>query len=204
MIEQLSKKDRPLNRRERQVQDRRNTILSAALQLFESKGYPDTSMEEIAETADVARGTLYNHFESKAEVLLALTDSATAQWLNKGHKELARSQSAISAIREVLNTSAEWFDKHPASARAFCFAMREHIAKQSPNVPPRSLTPLEFVIKAQEDRELTKKLEPHLIVHILDSVLRQHLIEVLTENKHTPFAKDARREVDFLLKRLEP
>ncbi len=75
MIEQLStKKDQPLNRRERQVQDRRNTIMAAALQLFESKGYLETSMEEIAETADVARGTLYNHFESKAEVLLALTD----------------------------------------------------------------------------------------------------------------------------------
>lgn len=205
MIEQLStKKDQPLNRRERQVQDRRNTIMAAALQLFESKGYLETSMEEIAETADVARGTLYNHFESKAEVLLALTDSVAMQWLAKGHKELAVSQSATNAIREVLSAAAEWFDKHPASAKAFCFAMREHIAKQNTAMPPRSLTPITFVKQAQEDGELTNELAPELLIHIFDSILKQHLIKVLNETKHVHFAKEARREVDVLLKKLAP
>lgn len=204
MIEQLSNKEKSLNRRERQVQDRRNNILSAALQLFEGKGYLETSMEEIAETADVARGTLYNHFESKAEVLLALTDSVSNQWIEKGERELGRTKSASQAIREVLGSSAEWFDKHPASAKAFFYAMREHMSKQNTSCPPRSLTPIALVLKAQEDGELTKDLSSELIVHIFDSVLKQQLFNIFTETKHIPFAKEARRQVDLLLKRLAP
>lgn len=201
----MSKTEQPLpNRRERQVQERRNTILTAALQLFESKGYLETSMEEIAETADVARGTLYNHFESKAEVLLALTNSVSTQWLAKGEKEFARSQSATKAIREVLGSSAEWFDKHPASATAFFYAMRELISKANSNSAPHSLTPLKFVIQAQEDGELTKELSADLLVLLIDAVLKQHLINLLTKEKHVHFAKEARREVDFLLTKLAP
>lgn len=204
MIEHVLSEERPMNRRERQVQDRRNNILSAALQLFESKGYLETSMEEIAETADVARGTLYNHFESKSEVLLALTDSVAGQWLGKANKEMARTQSATAAIRELMTTSADWFDKHPASAKAFFYAMREHIAKHNSNVPPRSLVPREFIIKAQEDGELTKELAPELLIHLIDSVLRHHLINLLTGAKRVQFAKDVRREVEFLLTKLAP
>ena len=205
IIEHMSKIEQPtMNRRERQVQERRNTILSAALQLFENKGYLETSMEEIAETADVARGTLYNHFESKAEVLLALTNSVSTQWLAKGEKELALSHSAKNAIREVLGTAAEWFDKHPASARAFFYAMRELISKANECAAPHSLTPLPLVVQAQEDGELTKELAPELLVLIIDSVLKQHLINLLTKEKTGNFAKEARREVDFLLEKFAP
>ncbi len=126
------------------------------------------------------------------------------QWLAKGHKELAVSHSASNAIREVLSAAAEWFDKHPASAKAFCFAMREHIAKQNTAMPPRSLTPITFVKQAQEDGELTNELAPELLIHIFDSILKQHLITVLNETKHVHFAKEARREIDVLLKKLAP
>lgn len=204
MVEQLSKNERQLNRRERQVQERRNTILSAALQLFESKGYLDTSMEEIAETADVARGTLYNHFENKAEVLLALTDSVAQQWLAKGERELARTHSGTNAIREVLGSAAEWFDKHPASAKAFFYAMREHISKANSECAPHMLIPIQYIVKAQEDGELTSEFAPELLVLVIDSVLKQHLINMLTRNKHVPFAQQARQEVDALLRRLAP
>lgn len=193
-----------MNRRERQVQDRRNVILSAALQLFESKGYLETSMEEIAETADVARGTLYNHFESKADVLIALTDSVAGEWLAKGHEELARSGSATSAIREVLSTCASWFDKHPASAKSFFYAMREQITKQNAAIQPRNLTPLEFVIKAQQEGELTLELEAPLLVLMIDSVIKHHLTLLLMNSESQPFAELAKRDLDVVLKRLGP
>lgn len=193
-----------MNRRERQVQERRNDILSAALQLFESKGYLETSMEEIAETADVARGTLYNHFDSKADVLLALTESVAAQWLAKGHKELGRSHSPKAAIREVLGAAAEWFDKHPASAKAFFYAMREHLARHSEDMPKRTLVPREFVVMAQESGELTTDFEPDLLVLLIDTVLRHHLIALLGGKSKGHFAKDLRREVDLLMEKLAP
>lgn len=199
-----SKKKPTLNRRERQVQERRGEILSAALQLFESKGYLETSMEEIAETADVARGTLYNHFESKADVLLALTDSVAEQWLDKGRKTFGKTDSPTKAIKEVLTACAEWFDKHPSSAKAFFYAMRELISRHDSNCPPRSLVPREYVVQAQEEGEITSEFAPDLVVLLLDTVLRHHLIALLQGTKKGQFAKDVQREVSVLLKRLAP
>jgi AcrR family transcriptional regulator len=51
---------------------RRAEILEAALELYSSKGFHDTTMEEVAHAAGVAKGTIYLYFASKEHVLLAL------------------------------------------------------------------------------------------------------------------------------------
>jgi AcrR family transcriptional regulator len=47
---------------------RRERILQAATQLFAERDFHAVQMDEIAERADVAKGTLYNHFRSKEEL----------------------------------------------------------------------------------------------------------------------------------------
>jgi AcrR family transcriptional regulator len=58
--------------RERQKAGRKRDILAAAGELFRRDGYADTSIESIAATADLAAGTVYNYFQSKGDLLLAL------------------------------------------------------------------------------------------------------------------------------------
>src|SRR5437867_3606082 len=53
-------------------EQRRAEILEAALSLFSSKGFHETTMEEVAHAAGVAKGTIYLYFPSKEHVLLAL------------------------------------------------------------------------------------------------------------------------------------
>lgn len=60
----------PLGRRERKKAQTKQKIIDAASQLFWSKGYDATSTQDIAEAADLATGTLYLHFESKADIAL--------------------------------------------------------------------------------------------------------------------------------------
>ena len=50
----------------------RTQILSAAADLFAEQGYEQTSIDEIAKKADIAKGTFYYHFESKEDVVIAL------------------------------------------------------------------------------------------------------------------------------------
>lgn len=57
----------------------RQRIIRAADQLFATKGYVGTSMEDISIEADVAIRTIYLHFDSKAAVLLAYFDA----WLDE-------------------------------------------------------------------------------------------------------------------------
>jgi AcrR family transcriptional regulator len=52
--------------------ERREEILQAALRLFGEKGFNETTVEDIAEGAGVAKGTIYLYFPSKEHILLAL------------------------------------------------------------------------------------------------------------------------------------
>jgi len=61
--------DQSLSRRERKKLETRQALSEAALALFREKGYRATTVEEITERADVAKGTFFNYFSSK-EMLL--------------------------------------------------------------------------------------------------------------------------------------
>lgn len=52
-------------------------LLDAATKLFETKGYFATTVEQITEEAGVSKGLVYNYFNSKEELLVALLESAT-------------------------------------------------------------------------------------------------------------------------------
>tara|TARA_B100000446_G_scaffold50935_1_gene46926 strand:- start:217 stop:852 length:636 start_codon:yes stop_codon:yes gene_type:complete len=64
-----------LTRRERRKLEVQNKICKAAVELFESIGVEDTTVEEICERADVARKTFYNYYPSKQELIRALCDT---------------------------------------------------------------------------------------------------------------------------------
>ena len=51
---------------------KRAAILVAAVNEFQKNGFAGTSMDRIAETADVSKRTVYNHFPSKDELFMAM------------------------------------------------------------------------------------------------------------------------------------
>lgn len=53
---------------------RRGQLLAAAQEVFVSRGYHATSMDDIADRAGVSKPVLYQHFPSKLELYLALLD----------------------------------------------------------------------------------------------------------------------------------
>lgn len=76
-------------RREAQKHERERRILSAARRLFDRKGYAKTSMEDVAERAGLAVGTLYNYFRSKDDLLLAIMRREADRLLRIGERILA-------------------------------------------------------------------------------------------------------------------
>jgi len=54
---------------ERRKEETRQKIISVATQLFREYGYDATTMEQIAEEADIAKGTLYNYFPVKEAIV---------------------------------------------------------------------------------------------------------------------------------------
>jgi len=60
------------SRKEREKQERRQSILKSATEVFFEKGFEKSSMEMIAERSQLAKGTLYLYFKSKEDLYMAL------------------------------------------------------------------------------------------------------------------------------------
>lgn len=81
----------PLGRRERNKRRVRERLYSSAIELFIQKGYEQTSVDEIAEAADVARGTFFNHFQRKEDLITAW-EERRRQHLTENWKNLSMAQ----------------------------------------------------------------------------------------------------------------
>src|SRR6266516_2286853 len=58
--------------KEKQRKEREELILQAAEEVFQEKGYYETSMDEIAARVGIAKGTIYTHFPGKEELVVAI------------------------------------------------------------------------------------------------------------------------------------
>jgi len=81
--------------RETGVKDR---ILETASRLFYDQGYNQTGINQIIDEADIARASLYHHFPSKTDLLLAYLDRTHELWF----EELEVYMRPIAGARERL------------------------------------------------------------------------------------------------------
>ncbi|MGH2833630.1 MAG: TetR/AcrR family transcriptional regulator, partial [Solirubrobacteraceae bacterium] len=71
----VSLKERPPRlTREQQRRQTRERLLSSALEVFEARGYADSSLEEIAQRAGYTRKAVYSNFSGKGELLLEIVE----------------------------------------------------------------------------------------------------------------------------------
>jgi len=64
----------PRSLKEKQRQEREELILQAAEEVLTEKGYYDTSVDEIASRVGIAKGTVYLHFPSKEDLVIAILE----------------------------------------------------------------------------------------------------------------------------------
>jgi AcrR family transcriptional regulator len=76
----------PADPADRAKQERRRQILSAAKAVFAEAGYHGASIHAIIERAQIARGTFYLYFESKASVFDSILDQAMAELRARMHR----------------------------------------------------------------------------------------------------------------------
>ncbi|SFI78842.1 MULTISPECIES: TetR/AcrR family transcriptional regulator [Microbacterium] len=89
-----------VNKRELQKETTRKRLLSTALDLFQSKGYVATTIDDIAVAAASTRVTFYAHFPSRRDIMLSLIDELN-QILERGASDTGRSTASalVDAVR---------------------------------------------------------------------------------------------------------
>jgi len=87
----------PGSRRERKKAASRQQIIAAAIALFAKRGIHDVTVDEIARAADVGKGTIYNYFETKEDIVVAyLVDTEARAQAEIG--ALSKSRGKLDAI----------------------------------------------------------------------------------------------------------
>ncbi|HCD45489.1 MAG TPA: TetR/AcrR family transcriptional regulator [Lachnoclostridium sp.] len=81
---------------------RKNEILDAAADLFNSDGFDGTTISAIIEKAGIARGTIYYHFKSKEDILDALIQRRNTELLTAA-KQIAADKSTP-VLERLLRT----------------------------------------------------------------------------------------------------
>lgn len=96
----------PPSRRERRRLEIRERILEAALWLFENQGYEATTVTEIAQRADIAYGTLFNHFPSKLHLLRELSDRSLQDVFERVEEVRKQPRSFADRLVALFESSA--------------------------------------------------------------------------------------------------
>lgn len=110
---------------------RRAQILDAAQRCFAERGYHRATMDDLALAAGLSKGSLYWHFRSKEQLLLALFDRIMERIVAATRPERAESAPVLDVIlepgrqlvkeltadREVLGSWLEFFGQTPVRAR---------------------------------------------------------------------------------------
>lgn len=112
----------PATRRSRAVAAKRSTIMDAALEFFSLYGIHGTSLDQVAERADVSKTNLLYYFPSKEDLYVAVLKGILDVWLAP-LKALRPDQEPLQAIREYIRLKLEVSRHHPQASRLFCLEM---------------------------------------------------------------------------------
>lgn len=88
--------------RHSQKRERQERILKAASALFRRKTFDDTTVEEIAETAQVSPGTVFNYYGSKVNILLSLIEIDTKSLVAAAQPKREAGAATPEAVCEYL------------------------------------------------------------------------------------------------------
>ena len=103
LIQALASENLPhlqgMGRRQRRAAETRVRLFRCALQLFAERGFPNVTVEDITEAADVGKGTFFNYFKSKDHVLGVMAEIQ----LGKVREAVTLAQSGKQTIHSVLH-----------------------------------------------------------------------------------------------------
>jgi AcrR family transcriptional regulator len=97
----------PTTRRERRRREVHERIVGAAIALFERKGFAGTTALEIADTADIAEKTFYNHFPTKQHLIQELAESSVEGTAKLLDDALRHPGSTADRLRYFFERSAD-------------------------------------------------------------------------------------------------
>ena len=199
-----------LSRKEREYRRHRQEILQAALKLFSEKGFHNVSMNEIAQKAEFAVGTMYKFFENKEDLYKTLV----LEQADKFHYALSRAieepVNEIEKIRNYVKAKGEAFIANIsvirlyfAETRGASFSVRAGLDSEIRERYGHFLETLASVFASGMEKKRFKKIaDPYHLAVAIDSLTNAFLFLWLEAPDRRPYPKDADVILNILFKGL--
>lgn len=167
--------------KERQRQEREALILREAADLLAERGYHEMSLDEIAARVGISKGTIYLHFASKEELVLAFMEQGMAAFLRMLDETLTSSASPVEKLNTVINQFACNMTDHRFQAiRSITqapeihslLAARQEKMRQLWEEPRRKLTAV--IEQGKAEGVFDHTLPTPLILNLLMGLLNPH------------------------------
>src|SRR3981189_540259 len=101
--------------------DPRERILDTAYELFSRRGVRGVGVDEVIAHAGVAKATLYAHFPSKDDLVLAFLEQREQRWTLEFVETEARRRGTTpeEQLLAIFDAFDEWFRRHDFEACSF-------------------------------------------------------------------------------------
>lgn len=132
-----------ISRRESKKLKHRQAILRAANELFSSKDYRETTMQDIADRAGLAKGTLYLYFRSKEELYLTVCVQGVSGFGENLEKVRAAARGVEEKIRAVYLAYIRHSLEQPAVFRVLRDTFLEQVRR---NLSPATIREVSNII----------------------------------------------------------
>lgn len=150
-----------LSRRDRKKQRTRREIYEAAMRLFAVSGFAAVTIVDICREADVARGTFFLHFPSKAALLYEFNQRVAEEFRASLTEPRASAREELDALVERMSVELVAQAEIMTAMLAEFFASPEALAAASPdNALPVLVT--EIIQRGQERGEFSGRVDARL------------------------------------------
>lgn len=109
--------------KEKRIED----IVNAAIEVFLEKGYEGASMEAIAKKAQISKGGLYHHFNSK-EGILYFANEKLCEPIEAFAETAINDPNAVDGIRSYIRNYIEYWVGHEKALTFFFLALTKALA----------------------------------------------------------------------------
>lgn len=99
--------------RDKQKELVRSALIEAGMSLFESQGFTETTIDQITQAAGVAKGTFYNYFETKEDLLVAGMALMHEKETSLAALDVLSPATLWEKLDLLIEWSATWIKAHP-------------------------------------------------------------------------------------------
>lgn len=197
--------------REMNKQDKLLRIKKAALDLFISNGFDETTTREIAARADVAMGTVFIYAETKRDLLFLIVNEDLEDCIRRAAASVDPEASLLANLLTVLRTHYAYFARNPVISRA---ALREMYFYQSGKQSERFLATRDrlrtllarLIEQAMKDKQIATAETPEVIAQAIFAIYQVDLRLWLSgEKPRIGAGMDLlRRKIELVIRGLSP